>query len=176
MKVYYHSPIGIIELRGGPGGLESCSLVRKSRPGVAAEKFKFKPPAGPEPVAAAWRQLDEYFRGTRQKFQLKLKPAGTGFQQQVWRQLQKIPYGQTRTYGQIAAACGRPKAARAVGQANHQNPLLIIVPCHRVIGVNGSLVGFGGGLWRKHWLLAHEKKISGQTQPEIKKAKFNKTK
>ncbi len=169
MKAYYHSPIGIIELVGGPDGLESCSLV-KNQPEMAASQRKARPPAGPEPLAAAWRQLDEYFRGTRHEFQLKLKPAGTGFQQQVWRQLRKIPYGQTRTYGQIAAACGRPKAARAVGQANHRNPLLIIVPCHRVIGANGSLVGFGGGLGRKRWLLAHEKKMSGQPQPESQRA------
>lgn len=105
------------------------------------------------------RQLDEYFAGTRREFDLPLAPAGTEFQLAAWRALQAIPYGQTRTYQQQAQALGKPKAMRAVGAANGKNPLPIVVPCHRVIGKDGSLVGFGGGLSCKQWLLAHEASV-----------------
>ncbi|GAA3894995.1 methylated-DNA--[protein]-cysteine S-methyltransferase [Halomonas cibimaris] len=102
------------------------------------------------------QQLAEYFAGTRREFDLPLAAEGTAFQQAVWRQLQAIPYGETRTYGEIAAALGKPTAARAVGMANGKNPLAIIVPCHRVVGAGGRLTGYSGGLARKQWLLAHE--------------------
>jgi methylated-DNA-[protein]-cysteine S-methyltransferase len=105
-------------------------------------------------------QLDEYFAGTRTEFELPLHPIGTAFQQQVWTALLDIPYGQTATYGRQAAAIGYPDAARAVGAANGQNPISIVVPCHRVVGANGSLTGYGGGLPAKQWLLSHE---AGQT-------------
>ena len=101
-------------------------------------------------------QLAEYFAGTRMDFELTLNPAGTPFQLTVWSALREIPYGATASYGKIAAAIGRPDAARAVGWANGQNPIPIIVPCHRVIGADGSLTGYGGGLPAKRWLLAHE--------------------
>jgi methylated-DNA-[protein]-cysteine S-methyltransferase len=106
----------------------------------------------------ALRQLDGYFKGQRQRFKVKLNLQGTEFQKKVWRCLQTISYGQTRSYQEIAEACGHPLAFRAVGGANHCNPVAIIVPCHRVIGSDGSLTGFGAGLWRKKWLLEHEKK------------------
>ncbi|MDD4797330.1 MAG: methylated-DNA--[protein]-cysteine S-methyltransferase [Eubacteriales bacterium] len=106
----------------------------------------------------AARQLDEYFDGRRQDFDLPLAPAGTAFQQQVWQALCLIPYGQTRTYGQIAAQLGRPQAARAVGQANHNNPLPIFIPCDRVVGADGSLTGYGGGLGIKTALLQLERR------------------
>ena len=102
------------------------------------------------------RQLDEYFAGTRRDFELELAPAGTAWEQRVWAELGRIPYGETRTYGQIATlACERTgaRAARAVGRANHANPIVIAVPCHRVIGADGRLVGFGGGLEVKRSLL-----------------------
>ena len=101
-------------------------------------------------------QLNAYFRGTLREFTVPLDPRGTPFQRRVWDYLRTIPYGQTRTYGQQAAAIGRPGAARAVGRANGSNPLSIIVPCHRVVGAGGALTGYGGGTARKRWLLNHE--------------------
>lgn len=106
--------------------------------------------------ACCKQELEEYFAGTRQTFDLPLAPKGTAFQQKVWAALREIPYGQTRSYGEIAAAVGNPKASRAVGMANHQNPISILIPCHRVIGKDGSLTGYGGGLDKKKWLLELE--------------------
>ena len=108
-------------------------------------------------------QLAEYFAGTRMDFELTLNPAGTPFQLAVWSALRGIPYGETTSYGKIVAAMGRPDAARAIGWANGQNPIPIIVPCHRVIGADGSLTGYGGGLPAKRWLLAHEAEHAGLT-------------
>lgn len=105
---------------------------------------------------AVREQLTAYFAGDRTRFDLPLAPEGTEFQKQAWRALCKIPYGETISYGEQAKRIGQPNAFRAVGTANGQNPISIIVPCHRVIGANGSLTGYGGGLPRKQWLLAHE--------------------
>jgi methylated-DNA-[protein]-cysteine S-methyltransferase len=107
--------------------------------------------------ADAIDQLDEYFAGERDEFDLPLQPEGTEFQRAVWSALEQIPFGETRSYGEIAAAVGRPKAARAVGMANNRNPIAVVVPCHRVIGAGGALVGYAGGLERKTWLLDHER-------------------
>jgi methylated-DNA-[protein]-cysteine S-methyltransferase len=122
-----------------------------------------EPPPGAEhddealaPVAA---QLADYFAGRRLAFDLPLTPVGTAFQQKVWRALRDIPYGRTTTYGEIATGLGQPTASRAVGLANGRNPIAVIVPCHRVIGANGTLTGFGGGLPRKRWLLEHERTV-----------------
>jgi len=101
-------------------------------------------------------QLKEYFSGSRTSFDLKVEPVGTEFQNQVWAQLREIPYGETRTYGQLAAKLGVPKASRAVGRANATNPISIVVPCHRVIGASGALTGYAGGLDNKKWLLEFE--------------------
>jgi len=101
-------------------------------------------------------QLDEYFDGVRTSFDLPLRLHGTPFQVEVWEQLRRIPYGETISYGELARRVARPEAARAVGAANGQNPIAIVVPCHRVIGADGSLTGFGGGLDWKRWLLARE--------------------
>lgn len=98
-------------------------------------------------------QLEEYFAGKRKNFDLPLAPKGTDFQKKVWKALTDIPYGETRTYGEIAAVVGNPKAARAVGMANNKNPIGIIVPCHRVVGADGKLVGYAGGMEKKEWLL-----------------------
>lgn len=106
----------------------------------------------------AEKQLLEYFEGKRKKFNLPLKLKGTPFQEKVWNELLKIPYGETKTYGEIAKNIEKPKAARAVGMANHNNPISIVVPCHRVIGVNNKLVGYGLGLDKKQYLLDLEKK------------------
>ena len=108
------------------------------------------------PLAAAVRQLSEYFAGTRREFDLPLRLHGTSFQTRVWRELSNIPFGRTLSYGEMARLIGKPNASRAVGLANGSNPISVIVPCHRVIGADGSLTGYGGGLERKRWLLAHE--------------------
>jgi len=107
-------------------------------------------------IQEAYRQLTEYLKGERQKFDLPLNPKGTDFQKRVWRALCDIPYGETRSYKQIAEAIGNPKAVRAVGMANNRNPITIVVPCHRVIGADGKLVGYGGGLEMKEFLLRLE--------------------
>ena len=104
------------------------------------------------------RQLEEYFSGARKAFSLPLAPAGTPFQRLCWDALCQIPYGETRSYGQQAAAIGRPKACRAVGGANHRNPISIIIPCHRVVGAGGGLTGYGGGLEKKEFLLGLEQR------------------
>jgi methylated-DNA-[protein]-cysteine S-methyltransferase len=108
-------------------------------------------------LARAAAQLAEYFRGERTDFDLPLALDGTAFQRTVWAQLTAIPYAATWSYGQLARAIGKPQASRAVGAANGRNPIAIVVPCHRVIGTNGSLTGYGGGMAAKRWLLAHER-------------------
>lgn len=109
-------------------------------------------------VAPVRREIEEYFAGTRHEFTVKLLPCGTPFQQKVWMALQKIPFGESRTYGQLAAAIGNPDAARAVGRANATNPVCLLIPCHRVIGGDGSLTGYAFGEKIKFALLEHEKK------------------
>ncbi len=112
------------------------------------------------PLAETSRQLGEYFAGTRRRFDLPLRWHGTVFQTRVWQALIEIPYGTTWSYGQLAKRLGNPNASRAVGLANGSNPISILVPCHRVIGADGSLTGYGGGLERKRWLLEHEGALS----------------
>lgn len=151
-KTYYQSEIGLLEIVGTVESIKSVvfmDLEAKDRAGDL-----------PAAVAECLTQLDEYFRGERQSFLLKLEPAGTAFQQAVWRELLTIPYGQTVSYLDIAHRLGDEQAVRAVGTANAQNKIAIIIPCHRVVGSDGKLVGYGGGLWRKAWLLNHEKKRS----------------
>lgn len=116
-----------------------------------------------EVLRLAQSQLDEYFRGERRHFELLLAPRGTAFQREVWQMLASIPYGGTISYAQLAMQVGRPKAMRAVGAANGRNPLPIVLPCHRVIGADGSLTGFGGGLPTKQFLLA----LEGALAPEL---------
>jgi methylated-DNA-[protein]-cysteine S-methyltransferase len=154
-RAYYDSPIGFIEILGSEQGLTAVNFVRR-RPRQA----NALDPA----LRAAVAQIDEYFRGKRKEFSLVLHLEGTDFQKKAWRQLVRIPYGKTATYAEVAAAIGRPQATRAVGQANHRNPISIIVPCHRVIGSGGRLVGYGGGLWRKEWLLAHERRNAAEAR------------
>lgn len=132
--------------------------------GTALTEIALDPPPGwsrrrkddAAPFARARKQLDEYFHGKRTEFDLPLAPTGTPFQRRAWDELAKIPYGTTISYGEQARRVGRPKGARAVGMANGRNPLSIVVPCHRVIGADGSLVGYGGGLAIKKWLLEFE--------------------
>lgn len=110
-------------------------------------------------------QLQQYFAGTRRRFDLPLAAGGTEFQRIVWSALALIPFGETRSYGQIARQIGRPSASRAIGAANGRNPISIIVPCHRVIGADGSLIGYGGGEPAKRWLLDHEASVAGSRLP-----------
>lgn len=112
-------------------------------------------PEGPPPAGVV-DQLEEWFAGTRRSFDVPLRVSGTPFQREVWDALATIPYGETWSYAKLAAAIGRPRAVRAVGLANGRNPVSVVVPCHRVVGADGSLTGYGGGLAAKEWLLAHE--------------------
>jgi methylated-DNA-[protein]-cysteine S-methyltransferase len=139
------SPIGTLTLVKTSGVLSGL-YMRELR----AEAFGARATSGFEDVA---EQLKEYFARKRTTFTVPIAPTGTPFQQRVWIELTRIPYGETRSYGQLAAAIGNPSAVRAVGGANGRNPISIIVPCHRVIGSNGTLVGYGGGLKRKRILL-----------------------
>jgi methylated-DNA-[protein]-cysteine S-methyltransferase len=135
--------------------------------GVYFSKTKDVPPDGAKPVKThpmldhAERELNEYFAGRRRDFDVPLKPEGTAFQLQVWKQLSKIPFGERISYAELAKRIGNPKAMRAVGSANGCNPLPIIVPCHRVVGADGSLTGFGGGIANKRILLDHEQVVLG---------------
>jgi methylated-DNA-[protein]-cysteine S-methyltransferase len=150
------SPVGPLTLVGAGGALTGLYLdAQRHLPGPAA----FGPPGDPAaaPFAAAAAQLAAYFAGELTSFDLDLAPDGTPFQRKVWTALRGIPYGQTVTYGQLAARIGAPAASRAVGLANGKNPISIVVPCHRVIGADGSLTGYGGGLPRKRFLLDLER-------------------
>ena len=142
------SPIGDLQLYS-----DGQHIVKIGFPQEADEPAE---DGNDEALEACARQLAEYFRGARHRFELPLAPRGTDFQQLVWRALAAIPYGQTRSYGEIARAIGKPRAVRAVGAANGRNPLPIVVPCHRVIGSDGSLTGFAGGLAAKTCLLELE--------------------
>jgi methylated-DNA-[protein]-cysteine S-methyltransferase len=151
LATHHPSPVGDLLLLADDAGLRG--LFMAPHPPVAAE------PAG-APFAAAREQLDAYFAGALTAFDLPLAPRGTPFQRRVWAELGKIPYGETVSYAQLAARLGAPRAVRAVGLANGRNPLSIVVPCHRVIGADGSLVGYGGGLERKRALLELEGALS----------------
>jgi methylated-DNA-[protein]-cysteine S-methyltransferase len=149
----FSSPIGVIQLRGTDEALT----------GVYMEKHRHEPvqPEGAVrdegPLREAQRELEEYFAGERREFSVAVAAAGTPFQMKVWEALRAIPYGEAISYGELARRIGQPKAVRAVGLANGRNPISIIVPCHRVIGANGTLTGYGGGLERKRFLLALER-------------------
>ncbi len=154
---YIDTPVGKLMLAGGADhGLEHIAF--QCGEGALAPKPEWKQSAAP--FRAAERQLRQYFQGTRTDFDLPLHPKGTPFQRLVWTALTKIPYGQTRSYGEIAKAIGHPTAVRAVGLANARNPLPVVVPCHRVIGAGGNLVGYGGGLIVKQALLDREREVS----------------
>ena len=147
-QLYYESPIGIIQIEGSEDAITQVHFQDGSETRTQ-KSFAI--------LAECRDQLDAYFKGKLKKFDLPLFLQGTPFQKLVWQALMKIPYGVTVSYSELAASINRPKAVRAVGGANHRNPIAIIIPCHRVIGADGKLVGYGGGLWRKEWLLNHEK-------------------
>lgn len=148
------TPIGTVLLTSDGAALTGI-LLGAERPGPDAARNGRRDDDA-VPFAAARAQLAAYFRGERTEFDLPLAPDGTPFQQRVWAELRKIPYGATLSYGELARRVGRPNGARAVGLANGRNPLPIVIPCHRVIGADGSLVGYGGGLDRKRALLELE--------------------
>jgi methylated-DNA-[protein]-cysteine S-methyltransferase len=148
------SPVGELTLVASEQGLRAV-LWAEERAGRVKLAERRDDPAHAI-LAEAVRQLSQYFAGERRAFDLPLDPVGTEFQKAVWTGLNAIPYGETRSYAALATAIGRPGASRAVGAANGRNPLSIVTPCHRVIGANGTLTGFAGGLAVKRWLLAHE--------------------
>ena len=163
MSLAYHdfdTPIGTLRVVGDDGGIERIDL-----PNAAANdpdpEWRERRRSLPGSLRETRRQLLQYFEGERRDFDLPLAPAGTAFQRRVWGELSRIPYGETVSYGELARRIGRPTASRAVGAANGRNPLAIVVPCHRVIGADGTLVGYGGGLPVKEALLAHERGASG---------------
>jgi methylated-DNA-[protein]-cysteine S-methyltransferase len=153
-NAYYPSPIGTIHLQAD----EDYLLVTSFMVDESSENT-----TNPSPILQSTiEQLDAYFKGTLKAFDLPLKPQGTSFQQTVWKELLHIPYGQAITYLQLAKRLGNVKVIRAAASANGKNPMAIIIPCHRVIGADGKLTGYAGGLHRKQWLLEHEAKYSGQ--------------
>ena len=148
-KIHYNSPLGLIQITGSKDKIISLDFVE--------DKYYVNEDV-PNILKEAYKQLDEYFNGIRKNFDLDLFFDGTEFQNKVWNELCNIPYGETATYKDMAIRIGNEKACRAVGNANNKNNIGIIIPCHRVIGSNGKLVGYEGGLWRKEWLLEHEKR------------------
>ncbi len=149
----YQSPIGPLKLVARGGALTALYLPE----GGDTPDLSSVPVAPGDPtLRAVTDQLDAYFAGELRTFELELAPEGTPFQRLVWDQLLAIPYGVTISYGELARRCGRPHGARAVGTANGRNPIAVIIPCHRVIGADGTLTGYGGGLPTKKWLLALE--------------------
>jgi len=153
-SIYITTPLGILEISGTNSFITSVLFVDNE-----AEPS----PTIPDVLHQCSNELQEYFAGTRKAFDVKLKPEGTSFQKKVWTELKKINYGNTTSYSTIAKKLKNPDAVRAVGLANGKNPIAIILPCHRVIGEDGKLTGYAGGLWRKQWLLEHEGNVSGNT-------------
>jgi len=147
-EAFIQTPLGITAIKGDQSGLLSVSVLKSD---TAEPSVKI-----PDCLGQAVIQLQEYFSGDRRTFELPLNLKGTDFQKSVWQELLNIPYGKTISYLELARRLGDVKAIRAVAAANGQNPFWIVVPCHRVIGSDGSLTGYAGGLWRKKWLLEHE--------------------
>ena len=146
-QAFFSSEIGNIRITASETAIETLYFV---------EEAAAPSPEMPPVLQECLRQIEAYFRGELKDFSLKLQPQGTAFQQSVWQQLLEVPYGSTATYLDIARRLGDRNAVRAVGSANGRNPISLIIPCHRIIGANGRLIGYGGGLWRKEWLLRHE--------------------
>lgn len=147
-KAYYKSPIGLLKIVGDNEGIHEISFVEED---VKNDEYILKN------LIKCIKQLDEFFNKKRKKFEVPLVLKGTPFQIKVWKALMEIPYGETVSYKNIAISIGNEKAIRAVGNANNKNKIPIIIPCHRVIGSNGKLVGYAGGVWRKEWLIDNEK-------------------
>jgi methylated-DNA-[protein]-cysteine S-methyltransferase len=151
--VFIKTPLGIAKIVGDENGISEISVLDEGELTIEI----------PESLKKAVAQLQEYFDGNRRDFTFQLNPKGTNFQQRVWHELLTIPFGKTMSYLDLSKKLGDVKAIRAVASANGKNPLWIVVPCHRVIGTNGSLTGYAGGLWRKKWLLEHENPTNQQS-------------
>jgi methylated-DNA-[protein]-cysteine S-methyltransferase len=143
---YIQTPLGIAKIIGDENGISEISVSDEGESAIEIPKV----------LQEAVFQISDYFEGKRNDFTFKLNPSGTEFQQKVWKGLLEIPFGKTMSYLELSKKLGDVKAIRAVASANGKNPLWIVVPCHRVIGTDGSLTGYAGGLWRKKWLLEHE--------------------
>ncbi len=154
MNVIIKTPIGLTEIQGDIYGISKIQVLDEET------EVSIKIPVE---LNDAVKQLQEYFEGNRNQFSLKLNPKGTDFQRKVWQELQQIPFGKTCSYLELSKKLGDVKAIRAVASANGKNPLWIVIPCHRVIGTDGSLTGYAGGLWRKKWLLEHENPIKQES-------------
>ncbi|MEB6548361.1 methylated-DNA--[protein]-cysteine S-methyltransferase [Heyndrickxia sporothermodurans] len=153
-KTYYQSPIGVLEITGTDKAIRSILFCEEET------EVNSLPNDTPTVLKDCYHQLDEYFAGKRRDFTIPYEYEGTDFQKSVWNALTKISYGNTCSYKDIALSIGNEKAVRAVGTANGKNKLSIIIPCHRIIGANGTLTGYAGGLWRKEWLLNHEQSMA----------------
>ena len=161
---YLSSPLGDLEVSATEEYISSIHFVESiKRPSPRKPSTEYVP----DSIHELTFQLEEYFSGKRKTFDIAFKQEGTAFQQLVWKELENIPFGKTISYLELSRRIGNEKAIRAVGTTNGLNQMSLIVPCHRVIGSNGSLVGYGGDLWRKKWLLAHEAKVSGSYQMEL---------
>jgi len=153
-EAYIETPLGIAKIKGDENGVTSITILNSKE--TITDNI-------PEVLEDTVYQLREYFKEERKEFQLKLNPEGTDFQKRVWKALEEIPYGKTVSYLQLSKTLGDPKAIRAVAAANGKNPLWIVIPCHRVLGSDGSLTGYAGGLARKKWLLALESPAKQQS-------------
>lgn len=150
---FIQSPLGITKIVGDENGISVISILQEGEISIKI----------PKELKEAVTQLQDYFEGKRTEFTFKLNPKGTDFQQKVWQELLNIPFGKTMSYMDLSKKLGDVKAIRAVASANGKNPLWIVIPCHRVIGTDGSLTGYAGGLWRKKWLLEHETPTNQQS-------------
>lgn len=153
-STYYHSPVGLLKISGTNEYISEVSFHDNTQ--KVPPRKKNMPPL----IIQCIEQLIQYFNGQRRQFELPINQPGTPFQQEVWSELMLIPFGKTISYLELARRTGDTKASRAVASANGRNHVVIIVPCHRVIGSNKELIGYGGGLWRKKWLLEHEAKVA----------------
>lgn len=154
----FEAPFGVVTVVGSDLGIRFVLFANDAHP-KSLEQLQISDTEIHDSVNNAITQLEEYFAGSRHNFELPLDLQGTEFQVAAWNALAEIPYGRTATYGQQAAMIGRPKAVRAIGGANGRNPVAIVLPCHRIVGADGSLTGFGGGIAVKKWLLDHEQSI-----------------
>ena len=158
----YEAPFGVLTVVGSDRGIRYVMFANDAHP-KPLEQLQISDTDIHDSVNVAITQLEEYFDGSRRSFDLPLDLRGTEFQVEAWNALAEIPYGRTASYGQQAASIGRPKAVRAIGGANGRNPVAIVLPCHRIVGADGSLTGFGGGIEVKKWLLDHEQAMLHNT-------------
>ncbi|MEO8962862.1 MAG: methylated-DNA--[protein]-cysteine S-methyltransferase [Ginsengibacter sp.] len=157
--MFYQSPIGILKIEAIDGYISEINFIDEVKTQKNSGDNEIHNSSDSVVLEECGKQLDGYFAGKRKTFEIPLKQKGTLFQETVWNELAKIPYGKTVSYLHVAKMIGNPKSIRAVGTTNGRNNIAIVIPCHRVIGSDGSLTGYAGGLWRKKWLLDHENKF-----------------